>query len=186
MPRRRFVFGVTATVLACMGAVAWSQTDGKAPPVDRWAPFRVLEGRWEGTGVGYDGRTRRHEQFRFMLDGKFLQITSTTVFPSERGKPQRDNHKDLAVVSFDRKRQQYIIRRFDSDRFVVHYAMETQSADLKTFVFTSEDIESLPSFFKMRLTYKIINNDEYEVLIETQGPDGGFDLHSRTGMKRQK
>ena len=101
MLKRRIVFCVTAALVGGAGVGVWSQDNPNASTAERWAPFRVLEGRWEGTGDGYDGRTRRHEQFRLVLGGTFLRITSTTVFAAESSKPQRDSSSCGASTPID-------------------------------------------------------------------------------------
>jgi hypothetical protein len=69
---------------------------------------------------------------------------------------------------------------------VSQYRSETISQDGKTMVFTSESLENLPSGFRARESYRILNSDEFVEVFELAAPGKEFAVYSENHFKRRK
>jgi hypothetical protein len=79
-----------------------------------------------------------------------------------------------------------MLRQFHVEGFVNEYKLENISADRKTFVFLSFEIENIPAGWRARETYQIVNEDEYIETFELAAPGKDFTTYSRATMKRRK
>ena len=79
-----------------------------------------------------------------------------------------------------------MLRQFHVEGYVNEYKMENVSADRKTFVFNSFEIENIPNGWRARETYQIISADEYVETFELAAPGKDFTVYSKATMKRRK
>lgn len=153
---------------------------------DAWQPFRYFVGSWTGTGEGQPGTSKVDREYRFILNGRFLQETNRSVYEPQQKTPNGEVHEDTGIMSFDRSRKKFVFRQFHVEGFVNQYASEAVPPEAKTVVFTSEAIENIPSGWRARETYKILGPDEFEAVFELAEPGKGFELYSRSRLKRKK
>ena len=136
--------------------VPWQSLPGRE--LDRFQPLRYFIGEWEGVGEGLGGRSKVHHSYRPLFDGKFIHTRTQSVFESE-------THQDWGFFSYDTDRQKLLLRQFLSEGFVNTYLLERTPDARGTLVFTTESSES-SSGMKARLTYKIIDSNQYELKLE--------------------
>ena len=151
---------------------------------DIWKPhlLQYLEGLWEGQGQG----SVVTQEYRFILNEKFLQMKTKAVFEPSEQRPEVEIHEDMGLFSFDTSRETFVLRGFYVEGFVNTYILDDVSADGKTFTFITEHIENAPPGTKAKLIYKIINLDEMEQSFHVAWPGREFSCYSLNKLKRKK
>jgi len=151
---------------------------------DVWLPFKYFLGTWKGTGKGDPGISQLEREYKLVLSGKFLNVNHKSVYQPQEKNPKGETHEDWGFFSYDRTRKLYVLRQFHVEGFVTQYRSETIAPDGKTLVFTSESLENLPSGFRARETYRILNNDEFVEVFELAAPGKEFAVYSENHFKR--
>lgn len=171
-------------LLGLLFAVSIAVVPALGQEEDVWEPLRFFSGQWEGQGEGKGGISKGVQHFEFILGGQYLHVRNRTVFEPQEENPKGEVHQDWGFFSYDRARKTFVLRQFHVEGFVNQYVMDTPRADSKTLVFTSESIENIPSGFRARLTYRILNDHEFEQTFDLASPGQQFDCYSKGIMKR--
>jgi len=173
-------------LLIALSAAAGAQAGSPAPQkeADVWAPFRYFAGSWQGQGEGRSGVSTGKLSLQFVLGGKFLQSKNETRFGPEEKNPKGALHEDFGVFSYDRARACYVYRQFHSEGFVNQYVCKKVLDEGKTFIFVSEQLENLPAQSKARLTYKILNPNEFQMTFDLAAPGADYERYATGTMKR--
>jgi hypothetical protein len=153
---------------------------------DVWEPFKFFVGSWEGTGKGQPGESKMQREYKFVLNGKFLQVQNRSVYEPQPKNPKGEIHEDWSLVSFDKGRKQFVLRQFHVEGFVNQYVMTGASADGKTLVFTTESIENIAPGWRARETYRILNADEFVEEFALAAPGKDFEVYSESRHKRRR
>ena len=143
-------------------------------------------GTWKGTGKGEPGNSELEREYKFVLNGKFLNVTHRSIYKPQEKNPKGETHEDWGYLSYDRVRKLYVLRQFHVEGFVTQYRFDPSKPDGKTFVFDSENLENLPAGWRARETYKILNDDEFVEVFELAQPGKEFSVYSENHFKRQK
>lgn len=151
---------------------------------DTWKPFRFFVGKWEGEGEGKSGISKGKQEFQFVLNGKFLQVSNKSVFEPQEKNPKGEVHEDFGLFSYDTIRKKFVFRQFHVEGFVNQYVLDSISDDQKTFSFVSEQIENAPPGLKAKLIYKILNENEFQLNFELAFPGKDFDCYAAGKMRR--
>jgi hypothetical protein len=153
---------------------------------DVWEPFKFFVGSWKGTGEGKPGKSKLEGESKFIFNGKFLQVKGKAVFEPQEKNKKGEVHEDLGFISYDSNRGKFVLRQFHVEGFVTQYVLDTLSSDGKTFVFLSESIENIPADWKAKVTYKILNEDEFLVVFELAAPGKDLECYSENHLKRKR
>jgi len=153
---------------------------------DVWQPFKLLVGKWEGTGTGKPGVSTVRREYRLALNDKFIHVHNVSTYEPQPKNPKGEIHEDWGMISFDKSRKQFVFRQFHVEGFVNQYVTTSISDDGKTIVFTSESIENIPSGWRARETYEIVGPDEFTEVFELAGPGKDFEVYSEGHFKRKK
>ena len=151
-----------------------------------WEPFEFFVGQWKGTGQGKSGTSRIETEFGFILNKNYLQVRGKAVFDPQEANPTGEVHEDLGFISYDNRRKKFVFRQFHVEGFVNQYVLDSLSSDGKTFVFVSESIENISPGWRARVTYKIIDDDEIQVLFDLAAPDNEFGCFTENQLKRKR
>ena len=152
---------------------------------DTWQHFRYFIGTWKGTGKGEPGISDLERVYELVLGDKFINVKHKSRYQPQQGNPKGETHEDWGYLSFDRARKVYVLRQFHVEGFVTQYYAQTLTADGKTIVFLSEILENVPSGFRARETYKILNENEFVEIFELAPPGKEFSVYSENHFKRQ-
>lgn len=153
---------------------------------DIWQPMKYFVGEWEGIGNGKPGTSKVQRDYRFVLNGKFLQVQNRSEYAPQTANPKGESHEDWGLISFDKARKQFVLRQFHVEGFVSQYVTTSISADGKTIVFTSESLENIPAGWRARETYKIVSDDEFTETFELAGQGKEFELYTENRLRRKK
>ncbi len=165
-------------ILFLLPAMIIAQTEKKK---DVWEPLEFLEGRWEGHGQG----SVVNQEYRFVLNKKFLQMNTKAVFEPSEKRPEGEVHEDLGLFSYDQIRNKFVLRGFYVEGFVNTYILDTISDNGKTLAFVTEHIENAPPGTKAKLIFKIIKPDDLEQSFHVAWPDKGFSCYALNRLKRK-
>jgi hypothetical protein len=157
---------------------------GQNESIDVWEPLRFLEGIWIGQGEGMSGFSTVTQEYRFILNGEFLQMSTKSEFKPQEKNPKGEIHEDIGFFSFDRSRKKFILRGFYIEGFFNQYVGDV-SENGKTITFESEAIENAPQGTRARLVFKKINSDELEQSFFLAWPGRDFSCMSTNKMKRE-
>ena len=182
MKARIGIFVLVGFAMASVAGWSFAQTEAKT---DVWAPFKFFVGHWEGRGEGQGGVSTGVQEYRFILGGRYLLVTNEARFAPQEKNPKGEVHQDCGVLSFDQMRKKYVFRQFHSEGFVNQYVSDGPEPDGKTFVFVSEAIENIPPGFRARLTYKILNENEFQQTFDLAQSGQEFACYSQGIMKRK-
>ena len=151
-----------------------------------WEPLKFFVGKWEGTGKGKPGTSKIEREYQFVLNKKYLNVQSRSVYDPQPNNPKGEIHEEWGMISFDKSRKQFVFRQFHVEGFINQYVTTSISADSKEIVFTSEGIENIPAGWRARETYKIISPDEFIETFELAGPGKDFEIYSEGRLTRKK
>lgn len=176
------MYKIIIAILLLSGLAA-AQT---AVPADVWTSLKFFVGAWEGTGKGTPGESVVEREYKFVLNGKFLQATHRSTYAPQEKNPKGEVHDDLGFFSYDRSRKQFVFRQFHVEGFVTVYVSSTISPDGKTLVFDSETLENIGKGWRARETFKIANDNEFTETFELAAAGKEFEVYSENRFKRKK
>jgi hypothetical protein len=174
---------VISITLLLAASTLLAQTKSAA---DVWQPMKYFVGQWEGTGKGKPGESKVRREYRFVLNGKFIQVQNQSEYAPQAANPKGESHEDWGLISFDKARKQFVLRQFHVEGFVSQYVTTSISDDGKTIIFTSESIENIPAGYRARETYKILSEDEFTETFELAGPGKEFEVYTENRLHRKK
>lgn len=149
-----------------------------------WRPFQPFIGTWTGTGDGVDGNGTYARTYQFVLNKKYIEVKSKTIYAPNKENPKGYVHEDVGYISYDKMRKTFVFRQFHGEGFVNQYTLDSLSADKKTMVFVSEAIENIPQGWRARETYTISQNSIVEVFNLAE-PGKDFTPYTKTTLKRK-
>lgn len=152
---------------------------------DTWESFRFFVGKWEGEGQGGPGISKGKQEFQFVLNEKYLQVTNQSIFEPQEKNPKGEIHEDFGFFSFDTMRKKFVFRQFHGEGFVNQYVLDSVSDDKKVYTFVTEQIENAPPGLKAKLIYTILNANEFQLSFELAFPGKEFACYSKGTLKRK-
>ena len=176
--------GVAVLAAAFLAAPASAQTAAAAP--SPWDPMRFFVGSWTGTGDGQPGQSTVERDFRWTLNGRFLEVSNRSTYAPQARNPKGEVHEDRGLLSWDRRRRRFLLRQFHVEGFVIQYVADSLVAGVDSVVFRSEAIENIPPGFRARETWRRLGPDEHVERFEMAEPDRDFALYSETRLRRAK
>ena len=154
-----------------------------SPPADPLQPLAFLIGKWEGTSQGQSGNGTVQRDYTRILNGRYIRVQNTSVYPPQEKNPKGETHEDIGVISFDKARRRAVLRQFHVEGFVNQYVAQIDGP-AGPIVFVSEAIENIPAGFRARETYRQIGPDEFEEVFELAEPGKDFEVYSRSRLRR--
>jgi hypothetical protein len=173
-------------LLAVALAITSSPSEQTTSASNTWEPLKFFVGKWEGTGKGKPGTSKIEREYQFVLNGKYLNVQSRSVYDPQPNNPKGETHEEWGMISFDKSRKQFVFRQFHVEGFVNQYVTTSVSTDGKTIVFTSEGIENIPAGWRARETYRIAGPGEFTETFELAEPGKDFEIYSEGRLHRKK
>jgi hypothetical protein len=151
-----------------------------------WLPLKVFVGSWKGKGGGEPGQGDYERTYQFVLNKRFIEIRNKSTYPPSEKNPKGEIHEDVGYFSYDRGSRTFVLRQFHSEGFVNQYRLDSISADGKTIVFISEAIENIPTGWRAKETYEILDDDRIQEIFELAEPNKEFQVYSKATLNRVK
>jgi hypothetical protein len=180
--RRKIVRLVLIVGLLCCG-VALAET-AEEPNV--WQPFEFFVGSWEGEATGRPGDSEIQREYQFVLQGKFLEVKTKSVFQPQEKNPEGEIHEDWGLISYDQMREKFILREFLVEGFVNQYVLDSLTADPTIMVFETETIENIPVGWRAKTRIEILNENEFIEYFELAAPDKDFACYMENYLTRKE
>jgi|RhiMetStandDraft_8_1073273.scaffolds.fasta_scaffold12142_1 hypothetical protein len=160
-------------VAAWLFSLLISGTAG-AQSSDGLTEFRWLIGDWRGVGQGDPGTSgseRRNDSF---LDGRYIRVTGTSVYPQQEKNPKGEVHEQLDLWSYDRARSSVVLRTFDTLGFTCTYVLDKSASSADRWVLNAESLENVPKGMKARYIYTRPSENAYHEVLELDTDGKGF------------
>ena len=109
---------------------------------DRWAAFEFFAGAWVGEESATFGEGRGERTYELVLQDAYLLSRNRSVFPPHEGLPEGDVHDDWTVLSFDRDRDTYVLRQFNSEGYVNTFVLDAASSPPEHLIFVLDESEN--------------------------------------------
>lgn len=183
MPDSKQIAVVVVLTLLLLPGILLAQEEKKQ---DVWKPLRFFVGEWEGEGEGRPGVSKVEREYKFVLNGKFLEARNKSVYQPQEDNPKGEVHEDWGLFSYDQAREKFVFRQFHVEGFVNQYVLDSLSADQKTLMFVTESIENFSPGWRAREVYKTLNDDEFTETFELATPDMDFELYITNHFRRKK
>jgi hypothetical protein len=132
---------------------------GEEKKQDVWEPLRFFVGSW---------------------------ARNKSVYEPQDLNPKGEVHEDWGLFSYDQSRRKIVFRQFHVEGFVNQYILDSLSADCKTLGFVTESVENIPSGWRARETYRILNKDEFRETFELAAPEKDFEVYIENHFKRKR
>lgn len=145
------------TIFLILPLIALGQESKTEEPTeiktDPWETLSFLEGTWTGTGDGMSGTSTVEVKFEFVLGGKFLKVTTRSVFEPQEKNPKGEVHEDIGFISYNQAREVFVFRAFYIEGFVNTYVLSENPDDGNTLTFITEHVEGGPPGTKAKLVF---------------------------------
>lgn len=151
-----------------------------------WLPLKLFVGQWVGEGGGEPGKGTYERTYQFILNKNFIEIKNKSTYQPTDKNPKGEVHQDIGYFSYDKSLKKFKLRQFHIEGFVNEFVLDSISADKKTIVFVTVDIENIPKGFRAKETYRLISENEIEEIFELAEPDKEFEVYSKVKLVRQK
>jgi hypothetical protein len=150
---------------------------------DPFAPLRILVGAWHGEQDGQPGHGTAERTYDFVLNNRFLQVKNKSAYPPQESNKTGEIHQDTGMIGYDKARKKLVFRQFHVEGFVNTYVQQ-EASNPQEIVFLSEAIENIPTGWRARETYSILNDDEFIERFELAEPGKDFALYSEAHLRR--
>ena len=169
-------------VLLFLPQLLWSQ---ELESWNVWQPLEYFLGEWQGQSLGEAGKGVGQRTYQFVMESSFLYHRNTIEF-----EPQGDNtagkvHEDIAFFNYDKQRQIIIAHRFCLEGIYHKFVLDSVGSNNLNLVFVSEYSENTLPGSCMRLSYLIVNPDEFIETIESCFSGKEYTRILTTNWKRQ-
>lgn len=176
--------GMTCGILVLMLHLS-PDLHGQDASKDPWARFRYFEGSWEGHETGIAGIGRGDRTYAFIMNGKYLLLKNRSEFAPQEKNPKGEVHEDWTIFSYDTRQSRLAARQFNVEGYVNQLALEQGPASGNRFVFVGECIENLPPGYRVRLTYEVTGEDDFDETFELAAPGKDFSTLLKNRWKRR-
>ena len=89
-------------------------------------------------------------------------------------------------MSYDGARKKFVLREYHGEGYFNRYVLTESSDDGKTMVFTTEEIENGPPGMRARITYRVVNDNEFTETFELAFPGKELKPYVQATLKRKK
>lgn len=149
-----------------------------------WQPFEFFIGSWKGDETGKAGMGKGERTYKYIMNKRYIYCENISRFEPQEKNPKGEVHEDRTIFSYDKYREVFVVRQFNSEGYVNKFVLDSLSTDKRTYIFVSENCENSPEGLRARLTYKISNRNEFTELFELAMPGKDFSIWLRNFWRR--
>lgn len=154
------VFVVIASVLIAAASTTAQESPKAADPL---APVEVLEGVWRGESEGFGQKSTLTHEWKRVLDGKFMRLTTRSVSKDRNG--AESVHEDVGYISWSKDERVLRFRQFLSEGFVNTFQLKQVEKPGRGFNFEPESTEGYKNL-AARMTLRFDEAGGYEMILE--------------------
>ncbi len=152
----------------------------------KWAPFKFLIGKWEGTGTGKWGASKVTREYDYLMGGTYIIGKNESRYEKQENNPEDENHVNWDILSYDKNRKKYVLRQFHAEDITNTYAADSAEVSTGKYEFESEAIENFGTGWKAREVYIKINENEFIEIFYLASPGKEYAEFVRNTFKRIK
>ncbi len=156
----------TATLSAARQTGPQGQNWGES---EHWAAFEFFAGAWIGEESATFGEGRGERTYELVLQDAYLLGRNRSVFPPHEGLPEGDVHDDWTMLSFDRDRDTYVLRQFNSEGYVNTFVLDAASSPPEHMIFELAESENARGT-RATLTLTRIDADTFDEVFDLTLP----------------
>jgi hypothetical protein len=149
-----------------------------------WRPFKFFIGNWEGNGKSGSGEGKYERSYQFIFNKRFIEVKNKSTYAPQEKNLKGEVHEDLGYISYDKIRKTFVLRQFHIEGFVNQYKLDSISPDKRTIIFLSENIENIPSGWKAKESYSLVNENEFIETFELAEPNSVFEVYSKVKLTK--
>jgi len=82
-------------------------------------------------------------------------------FEPQEKNPKGEVHEDRTFFSYDKQRKLIMVRQFNVEGFINQFYLDSLYNENRNLIFATENSENAPPGLRARLTYEIINENEF-------------------------
>jgi len=179
-----------AILTLALAAIATLSAAGPAEPSgqnwsesERWAAFEFFAGEWTGAESATFGEGRGERTYELVLQDAYLLSRNRSVFPAHEGLPDGDVHDDWTILSFDRDRDTYVLRQFNSEGYVNTFVLDAASSPPERMIFVLEESENARGT-RATLTLTRIDANAFEEVFDLTLPGATESITIRSRWTR--
>jgi hypothetical protein len=150
----------------------------------KWDAVSPLVGVWTGKCVGESGAGQTERSYRMVMNNRFLEVRSKTVFPPKAGQQSGEVHEDWGMFNFNKTRGKLMLREFHVEGFVNQYVLIPAEPGSSKLVFESESIDNVPAGFRAKHILQFVSKDEIKEEFFLAEPGKEFQIYSTTTLHR--
>lgn len=148
--------------------------------------LQFLLGHWQGAVQGEPGSGTVEREYEFVMNDRYIRERSKSVYPPQEKNPKGETHEEVGYFSYDSARKKHVFRQFHTEGFVNQYVEDSFAADGKMLSLVTESIENIPTGWRARETYYLVNDNEFTERFELAAPGEEFKVYSVTAFKLAK
>ncbi|MXW71385.1 MAG: hypothetical protein F4Y71_03135 [Acidobacteria bacterium] len=180
----RATFTLLLIVSAALPATGQTRPPGQNwGESERWAAFEFFAGEWVGEETATFGEGRGERTYELVLQDAYLLSRNRSVFPPHDGLPEGDVHDDWTVMSFDRDRDTYVLRQFNSEGYVNTFVLDAASSPPERMIFVLEESENARGT-RATLTLTQIDANAFEEVFDLTLPGATESITIRSRWTR--
>ncbi|MDP4292533.1 MAG: hypothetical protein Q8908_15750 [Bacteroidota bacterium] len=150
-----------------------------------WKPMNFFLGEWKGTSEGAPGKGNDERSYQFVLGQRYIEVKNKSMWLPKGTSTKGEVHEDWGYISYDNARKIFVLRQFHIEGFVNQYRLESISQDGKSIVFISENIENIPSGWRAKESYHLINDKAFIETFELAEPNKDFTINTKALFTRK-
>jgi len=151
-----------------------------------WVAFRPMVGAWEGTGTGRWGVSSVTREYEIVLHGVVLYGRNRSVYKPQEKNPKGEVHENWDLITYDRGREKFILRQFDSEGIVNQYVADRIAIGNGAIEFVTESVENFESGWRAKESYTFPNADEFIETFSLAAPGKEFKVFVENRFKRRQ
>ncbi len=180
----RAIFTLLLVVSAALPAAGQTEPPGQNwSGSERWAAFEFFAGGWVGEESATFGEGRGERTYELVLQDAYLLSRNRSVFPPHEGLPEGDVHDDWTVLSFDRDRDTYVLRQFNSEGYVNTFVLDAASSPAEHLIFILEESENARGT-RATLTLTRVDADTFDEVFDLTLPGATESITIRSRWTR--
>ncbi len=147
-------------------AVSFAQT---APSLlDTWSDFRIFAGAWTGEEKTSAGVAEGSRNYRFFLDGHFIEDRRTAIYAPQPENPDGETRQYLSLYHYNTADDVYHMRQYYSRGFVVDFQLTGFDPQERRFTWVSSRVQNTSATLIVRYVVDFEDDDNFTETYELQ------------------
>jgi hypothetical protein len=153
---------------------------------DKWAPFNILIGEWEGEGIGKWGSSKVLREYTYLMGNTYIIGKNKSVYEKQEKNPRGETHENWDILSYDKGRAKYVLRQFHDEDITNTYNLDSANVANGIYEFETVAIENFGEGWRAKEVYEIINQDKFIEHFFLASPGKEYQEYVKNTFRRVK